>query len=140
MNVVFHFQPAMPYSLHDMRVNRMEWTGDDLRFCFEYGYIELKGENRQVDGDLLIEKVSMTFSDVYFLSENGAYGKFTGERMELEEFLQRYRDISFEIQEEAYGYNTVSYRGYLSLPDKENLIEVMFSLYYTGNIVYEVKG
>lgn len=139
MSVFFRFQPTMPYSLHDMRVNRMERAGDDFRLCFEYGYIELKGENRQVDGDLLIEKVSMNFSDVYFLSENGAYGKFTGERMGLEEFLQRYPDISFEILDEAYGSNTVSYRGYLSLPDRQNLVEVMFSLYYTGSIVYEVR-
>lgn len=139
MNVVCHCQPNMPYSLHDMRVNRIEQVGGHLRFCFEYGYIELKGENRQVDGDVLIEDVSMNFSDVYLLSENGAYGKFRGERMELEAFLDRYRDISFEILDEAYGYNTVSYRGYLSMPDKENLVEAMISLYYTGHIVYEVK-
>lgn len=129
----------MPYSLHDMRVNRIERTGEDLRFCFETGYVELKGENRQVSGNLLIEQVSMAFSDVYFLSENGAYGPFRGQRMELEPFLDRYRDISLEILDEAYGFHTVTYRGYLSLPDQVPLIEVMFSLYYTGNIVYEVQ-
>lgn len=139
MNVIYHFQPTAPYSLHDMRVNRIERTGENLRFCFETGYVELKGENRQVSGDLLIERVSMAFSDVYFLSENGAYGTFQGQRMELESFLDRYRDISFEILDEAYGCHTVTYRGYLSLPDREPLIEVMLSLYYTGNIVYEVQ-
>lgn len=92
-----------------------------------------------MSGDLLIEQVSMAFSDVYFLNENGAYGTFQGQRMELESFLDRYRDISFEILDEAYGYHTVTYRGYLSLPDRDPLMEVMLSLYYTGNIVYEVQ-
>lgn len=139
MNVVYHFQPTIPYSLHDMRVNRIEREGDTLRFCFEHGYVELQENNRQVDGDLVIEQVSPFFSDVYFLSENGAYGKFGGEHMELEEFLERYREASLEILDETYGCNTVSYRGYLSLPGKENLIEVLLSLYYTGNLVYEVR-
>lgn len=140
MNIVYQFQPTIPYSLHDMRVNRMERVGEHLRLYFEYGYVEIREEGRQVDGNLLIENVSMNFSDVYFLSANGAYGNFRGQRMEFGQFLETYTDFSFEIVGETYGYNEVVYRGYLSLPDRENLIEMMLSLYYTGNIVYEVKA
>ena len=45
---------------------------------------------------------------------------------------------SEKIVDETYGYNTVVYAGYLSLPDKEHLIDMSISLYYTGNIIYEV--
>ncbi len=139
MNITYHFKPTIPYSLHDMRVNHIERVGTHLRFYFETGYIELKDNFRQVDGNLLIEDVDMNFSDVHFLSENGAYGKFNGERMELEDFLKNYEDFSLEILDETYGYNTVVYQGYLSLPKKNNVIDMTMSIYYTGNIVYEVK-
>ncbi len=139
MNITYHFEPTIPYSLHDMRVNQIERVGNHLRFYFETGYIELKDNFQQVDGNLLIEDVDMNFSDVHFLSENGAYGRFSGERMELEDFLKNYNDFFFEILDESYGYNTVFYQGYLSLPKKNNLIDMTMSIYYTGNIVYELK-
>ena len=139
MNITYHFEPTIPYSLHDMRVNQIERVGNHLRFYFETGYIELKDNFQQVDGNLLIEDVDMNFSDVHFLSENGAYGRFSGERMELEDFLKNYNDFFFEILDESYGYNTVLYQGYLSLPKKNNLIDMTMSIYYTGNIVYELK-
>ncbi len=139
MDIIYRFQPTIPYSLHDMRVNRMEPVGNHLRFYFESGYIALKEKFRQVEGNLLIEDVDIDFSDVHFLSKNGAYGKFSGQRMELAHFLNTYRNFSLEIVDETYGYNTVVYRGYLSLPSKGSLIEMTMSLYYTGNIVYEVK-
>ncbi len=139
MNITYHFEPTIPYSLHDMRVNRIERVGNHLRFYFESGYIELKDNFRQVNGNLLIEDVDMDFSDVHFLSENGAYGTFNGERMELVHFLKNYEDFSLEIVDETYGYNTVVYQGYLSLPNRKNLIDMTMSIYYTGNIVYEVK-
>ena len=62
-----------------------------------------------------------------------------GERMKLEDFLKNYNDFFFEILDESYGYNTVLYQGYLSLPKKNNLIDMTMSIYYTGNIVYELK-
>ena len=139
MNITYHFEPTIPYSLHDMRVNRIERVGHHLRFYFESGYIELKDNFRQVNGNLLIEDVDMNFSDVHFLSENGAYGTFSGERMELVYFLKSYEDFSIEIVDETYGYNTVVYQGYLSLPNRKNLIDMTMSLYYTGNIIYEIK-
>ncbi len=139
MNITYHFEPTIPYSLHDMRVNRIEQVGNHLRFYFESGYIELKDNFRQVNGNLLIEDVDMNFSDVHFLSENGAYGRFKGEWMELAHFLKNYENFSLEIMDEMYGYNTVVYQGYLSLPNRKNLIDMTMSLYYTGNIVYEIK-
>lgn len=139
MNITYHFEPTIPYSLHDMRVNRIEQVGNHLRFYFESGYIELKDNFRQVNGNLLIEDVDLNFSDVHFLSENGAYGTFKGKRMELAYFLKNYESFSLEIVDEMYGYNTVVYQGYLCLPKRKKLIHMTISLYYTGNIVYEVK-
>ena len=44
-------------------------------------------------------------------SKWGNYGKFNGEKLELERFIKRYKNYSFEIVDELYGYNQVLYSG-----------------------------
>ena len=59
--------------------------------------------------------------------------------MSLTDFLRDYPDFLFEILDEMYGYHTVSYQGYLSLPGQVPLIDVRLLIYYDGNIVYLVN-
>lgn len=139
MNIVYKFKSSIPYGLHDMRVNKIERIENNVRFYFEDGYVKLSEPFCQVKGNILIENIDFDFADVHFLSENGLYGEFKGKKMELSEFIKSYKDFSFEIIDEMYGYNSVSYSGYLSLPEKENLIYISIYLYYTGNIVYETE-
>ena len=138
MDIEYKFSVTAPCSLHDRRINRIKPIGDHLRLYFESGYYSLN-HDAQVNGNLLIQDVSMNFSDVHFLSENGNYGNFKGIRMELACFLNRFKNFSLEIIDELHGYNTVFYRGFLALPNKQNLIDMTISIYYTGNIVYEIK-
>lgn len=139
MNITYRYHSTIPYSLHDMRINRIEIVGQDIKFYFEYGYVQLQEPFSQVNGNLLIQKIDFDSSHIYFLSENGKYGNFQGKKMELQSFLQKYSDFSFEVLDELYGYNMVNYCGYLSLPNKEVLIDITLSLYYTGDIIYQVK-
>lgn len=139
MDIVFKHTSGIPVSLHDMRVCKILPVGDDLKFCFEYGYILLGEPVKQVDGDILIEKADPEDCSVWLLSENGRCGSFQGEKMTLTDFLKNYPDFSFEILDELYGYNIVRFTGYLSLADRENLNEACFSIYYTGSIVYQLK-
>ena len=55
------------------------------------------------------------------------------------DFLRNYPDFSFEILDELYGCNMVSFTGYLSLAGMEKLIEACFSICYTGSIVYRLR-
>lgn len=57
--------------------------------------------------------------------------------MSLTNFIKKYKKFRFEIIDEIYGYNQVSYCGYLYLPNKNKLKEIIISIYYSGNIVYE---
>lgn len=137
MNVVYKFKPSIPYSLHDMRVSKIEVVENNIRLYFDYGYLKLEKPFYQVDGNILIENIDFDCSDVHFLSDNGSYGEFSGKKINFLEFIKRYEEFSFEIIDEMYGYNSLIYLGYLSLPNRENLIYISIYLYYTGNIVYE---
>ena len=137
MNVVYKFKPSIPYSLHDMRVSKIGVVENNIRLYFDYGYFKLEKPFYQIDGNILIENIDFDCSDVHFLSDNGSYGEFSGKKIKFLEFIKRYEDFSFEIIDEMYGYNSLIYLGYLSLPNRENLIYISIYLYYTGNIVYE---
>ena len=80
MDVVYHFQSSIPYSLHDGRVNRMVWEDGDLRLFFEDGYLELSQPPRPVEGQVRIRQVDEDFSYVHFLSDYGRFGSFQGKK------------------------------------------------------------
>lgn len=137
MKTIYKHKTSVPYSLHDMRISRMELLNNNLKLHFENGYVELKKLYSQVDGTIIIESLDPDFCHVYLLSKNGRLGVFHGEKLELKDFLKKYPDFSYEVIDELYGYNMVRYSGYLTLPEVENLIEMDISLYYEGNIIYE---
>lgn len=137
MNTKYKYQSTIPYSLHDMRVCRIEQANESLKFFFENGYVACAEPFEQVKGDIVIEGVDFDFCFVYLLSDNGYLGNFEGEKLALLDFIKRYSEYNFEIVDEMYGYNQVSYSGYLNLPGRENLIEMSISIYHFGDIVYE---
>lgn len=57
--------------------------------------------------------------------------------MLLSEFIRRYPEFSFEIVGEYYGYQSLVYGGYLSLPERESVVDMTLSITYIGAIVYE---
>lgn len=137
MNNTYKYISSIPYSLHDMITNKIKITDDNIKLYFKNGFIELKSPYKQVVGNILIEKVDLDFSKVYILSSSGKYGSFKGKKMSLTNFIKKYKKFRFEIIDEIYGYNQVSYCGYLYLPNKNKLKEIIISIYYSGNIVYE---
>lgn len=138
MKILYKHKTVLPYSLHDMRVNKIEMKENNLYLGFENGYVEWKEPYKQVKGNIMIEEVDYDYVFVQLLSTNGEYGDFEGKKLELKDFLKNYHWNCFEIVDELYGYNQVLYSGYLSLMDREDFIEMEFSIYYNGNIVYEI--
>ena len=129
----------VPYSLHDMRIEKICFEDGTISFQFANGYVSTKSPYSQVDGSLRNEKVDPDFAVVFLLSDNGYMGEFKGCKMSMDDFLRRYDDFSIEIIDELYGYNSVAYGGYLNLPDRNDLIEIQMSFYHEGDIVFETE-
>lgn len=129
----------MPFSLHDMVVNKITCQNDSVHIQFNHGYVSIKEPYSQVDGHITVENVDMDCACVLLLSQFGQYGDFAGTKMLLEDFIDQYDEYSFEIVDEMYGFNQVEYIGYLSNPKKEGCIQMSLSMYFTGDIVYETE-
>lgn len=140
MEITWKFSPAVPCSLHDCRMERMEREQNGLRLFFPQGYWELGEPVRPVTGSVLIPGVDWDLSYVHLLSPNGAPGAFAGRKVPLSDFLEELEDgFWFEIVEELYGYNALSYGGYLSLPGEEKLIDMVLSLACEGKVLYQFQ-
>ena len=127
----------MPYGLYDMQIDKIKLVNRNLKLYFQNGYIKLQEPLKQVEGNIIIENIDLDFCVVYFISENGALGDFTGKKLYLSDFLKEYENFTFEVIDELYCYNQIRYSGYLNLPNKLSQIQLDISIYYTGNIIYE---
>ncbi|HIC5282679.1 hypothetical protein ACNGJF_08355 [Campylobacter jejuni] len=125
--------------LHDMRVKKIIIQDKTIVLEFEDGYEKLTEPFEQVEGNITIEGVDFDCTCVMLQSKWGNYGKFNGEKLELERFIKRYKNYSFEIVDELYGYNQVLYSGYLSILETEDLVQMDISIYFTGKIIYDTK-
>ena len=93
----FKQQTDLPYSLHDMVVNKITCQNELVRLKFNHGYIKTKEPYPQVNGNITIEKVDKDCACVLLLSNFGQYGVFEGKKMSLEDFIDKYDEYSFEI-------------------------------------------
>ena len=117
MRTEYKHNPPIPYSLHDMRVKKIIIQDKTIVLEFEDGYEKLTEPFEQVEGNITIEGVDFDCTCVMLQSKWGNYGKFNGEKLELERFIKRYKNYSFEIVDELYGYNQVLYRQTVSIDE-----------------------
>lgn len=127
-----HMNP--PYSLHDMNIVSFEVTDNDMIMKTQSGMVETIAPYGQPDGYLEFHSVRWDFSYVYLLGVTGNVGTFTGEKMFLKDFIERYQPFGFSVMVETYGCNMAKYCGYL-LSNRQHC-ECVIEIYHEGDMVF----
>ena len=122
------------FSLHDMNVIAFEVLDNNVVMKTQSGMVETGSPYRQLDGYVEFHDVQWDFSYVYLLGVTGNAATFTGEKMFLQDFLNRYKQFGFSIMDENYGYNMTKYCGYL-LSNGQHC-ECMIEIYHEGDMVF----
>ncbi|MBR2953189.1 MAG: hypothetical protein IKC45_02245 [Clostridia bacterium] len=122
------------YSLHDMTVIAFDVTDNNIIMRTQSGMVETIAPYRQPDGYIEFNNVQWDFSFVYLLGVTGNVGTFTGEKMFLKDFIERYKQFGFSIMDETYGYNMTKYSGYL-LSNRQHC-ECIIEIYHEGDMVF----
>ena len=135
----YKYKSDLPYSLHDMVIKKIKLSDDSIKLVFDGGFVSTAEPYPRVDGSITIQRVDVDFTVIWLLSKYGRYGKFKGRKMSLKKFLKKYKKFSFEVVDELYGYNSVQYSGYLSLPGHKVMTEMTLSIYHFGEILYETE-
>ena len=122
------------YSLHDMNVTAFETLGDKIIMRTQSGMIKTSSPCTQVDGYVEFEDVRWDFSYVYLLGVTGNTGTFTGEKLFLRDFLERFPVFGYSGMVEIYGYNTTKYSGFLMA--NRCHYECMIEIYHGGDMIF----
>ena len=122
------------YSLHDMNVIAFETIDNDIIMRTQSGMVKTISPLGQPDGHVEFHNVQWDFSFVYLLGVTGNIGTFTGEKMFLKDFIERYEQFGFSIMDETYGYNMTKYNGYL-LSNRQHY-ECIIEIYHEGDMVF----
>lgn len=83
----YKFHSDLPYSLHDMVINKISIDNDSIHFSFIEGFVELTKPYPLVPGTIEIQGTDLDFCCVQILSRFGHYGGFRGKKIELAQFL-----------------------------------------------------
>ena len=122
------------FTLHDMNVISFDIIDNDIVMKTQSGIVEICSPCRQIDGHIEFHNVQWDFSYVYLLGITGNVGTFTGEKMFLKDFIERYKQFGFSIMDETYGYNMTKYCGYL-LANRQHC-KCVVEIYHEGDMVF----
>lgn len=122
------------YSLHDMSVFAFDVTDNNIIMRTQSGMVETIAPYGQPDGFVEFNNVQWDVSFVYLLGVTGNVGTFTGEKMFLKDFIERYKQFGFSIMDETYGYNMTKYSGYL-LSNRQHC-ECIVEIYHEGDMFF----
>jgi len=123
-----------PFSLHDMTVVSLEIEGNNIIVRTQSGMVETTAPYRQLDGWVEFNDVQWDFCYVYLLGVTGNVGIFTGEKMFLKDFIDKYKQFGFSVMDETYGYNMTKYCGYL-LSNRQHC-ECIIEIYHEGDMIF----
>ena len=115
------------YSLHDARVQKIEYVDDSLIFTFDYIFSYETGvvHTHKAKSDLEILVFNSTILDT-----------FTGKRIELPQYQQDYSESEFEVITETYNWGRAVLQGWLCT--EGNPVHCIMNIYFTGDMVYIV--
>lgn len=123
-----------PYSLHDMNVISFEITGNNIVMRTQSGIIKTTPPCSQPDGYVEFHNVRWDYSYAYLLDFCGNIGTFTGEKLFLKDFIEKFVPLGFCVIDETYGYNSTKLSGYLL--HKRRHYECILEVYHEGDMIF----
>lgn len=128
----------LPYSLHDTKVNKIEIISDKIIMYFNEGYYKKDSDYNLTNGFIEFGNVDLDYCSVCIFNLESDFGKFSGEKFSLQDFVEKFNTINFEIIDETYGYNQSKFLGYIYEGDmtKECIIEI----YHFNNMKYVTES
>ena len=127
------------FSLHDSRVQEIQYYNETLTLQVNKIYEFVEGEERSYPGEIYFEKCDIDLCDVLIFNKTLGEGCFNGKSIGLQQFINEYTDSEFEIIIEGYYGNTSTYTGWLREAGKRPVSAIMY-VWNSGDMVYNVKN
>lgn len=135
MKTTRSFGEYFKYSLHDARVQKIEYVDGNLTFIFDYIFSYESRDEQIHKAKIVFEKCDI--DDLEILVFNSTIlDTFTGKRIELLQYQQDYSESEFEVITESYNWGRAVLQGWLWTEGSP--VHCIMNIYFTGNMVYVV--
>lgn len=135
MKTTRSFGEYFKYSLHDARVQKIEYVDGNLTFIFDYIFSYESRDEQIHKAKIVFEKCDI--DDLEILVFNSTIlDTFTGKRIELLQYQQDYSESEFEVITESYNWGRAVLQGWLWTEGSP--MHCIMNIYFTGNMVYVI--
>ncbi|MFC2632916.1 MAG: hypothetical protein ACFNZN_04565 [Veillonella parvula] len=136
MHITRSFGDYFKYSLHDARVQKIEYADDNLILTFEYIFSYENGTEQTHKAQVVFETCDIDFFEILVFN-NTILDTFTGKRIELPQYQQDYSESEFEVITETYNWGHAVFQGWLWI--EGNPVHCIMNIYFKGDMVYVVE-
>jgi len=123
------------YSLHDARVQKIEYIDGNLTFTFDYIFSYENGDEQPHKAKIVFEKCDIDDLEI-LVFDSTILDTFTGKRIELPQYQQEYSKSEFEVITETYNWGCAVFQGWLWT--EGNPVHCIMNIYFTGKMVYVI--
>lgn len=135
MKTTRSFGEYFKYSLHDARVQKIEYVDGNLTFIFDYIFSYESRDEQIHKAKIVFEKCDI--DDLEILVFNSTIlDTFTGKRIELLQYQQDYSESEFEVITDSYNWGRAVLQGWLWTEGSP--VHCIMNIYFTGNMVYVI--
>ena len=135
MKTIKFFGEYSKYSLHDARVQKIEYEDDNLILTFDYIFSYENGTEQTHKAQVVFETCDIDFFEILVFN-NTILDTFTGKRIELPQYQQDYSESEFEVITETYNWGRAVLQGWLWT--EGNPVHCIMNIYFTGDMLYVI--
>ena len=135
MKTTKSFGEYSKYSLHDARIQKIEYVDDNLILTFDYIFSYENGVEQTHKAQVVFETCDIDFFEILVFNTT-ILDAFTGKRIELPQYQQDYSESEFEVITETYNWGHAVFQGWLWT--EGNPVHCIMNIYFKGDMVYVI--
>ena len=127
------------FSLQNSRIMGIKFHNKILTLKPDTLFRYIDNEEREYTGEVCFKNCDLDLCSVLIFNKTLGKGRFMGNAVSLEEFINSHKDSEFEIITEGYFGNTTTYSGWLWDEGKNPVSAIMY-IWNSGNMEYCIDG
>ena len=136
MKITRSFGEYFKYSLHDARVQKIEYADSNFIITFDYIFYYDNNSEQTHKAKIIFEKCDIDDLKI-LVFDSTILDTFTGKRIELPQYQQEYSESEFEVNTETYNWGHAVFQGWLWT--EGNPVHCIMNIYFKGDMVYVVE-
>ena len=127
------------FSLQNSRIRGIKFHNKTLTLKPDTLFRYIGNEEKEYTGEVCFKNCDLDLCSILIFNKTLGKGRFMGNAVSLEEFMESHKDSEFEIITEGYFGNTTTYSGWLWDEGKNPVSAIMY-IWNSENMEYCIDG